>query len=373
MKRTAVLACAVATAASLALADLAFASANRGGAPKVDEPAVGERADAQDADEAGTGAAQQRPSVHPPGVLPPDTSAAAAAAWRAMLGAVVRREGTADAGGDGVDATAPITDRFDMNLGLLTRSGRRGTDPHPETHEFDTRVLYMDVPPYYSFVRYQLPEGVESGFGPDGFWLRDGTDLVSLQGREYETDREQIKQVVSLCRNFLAISTPNQLSLAKLEKLPRMPFDPGELPQRPGVDPRRLVWLSAITPDFRLVEAIQPKIADQKEEPKAPLYRVLFGLDARTHLPRMLHVVRLDANPRAMIFEQLIMLEEWAASRDDRGRSVLLPHRLYVHERLPSHPHFRHFLADPDREVYVREGSSLFPNLTEADFDPKPQ
>lgn len=337
------------------------------GAQEGEEPPALERADEADAQ-----APQAAPPVvHAPGVIPPGTNEAAAKAWRAMLDAVVTRAANAGEGGTNGGAApqqaARVTDRFDVNLTLLTRSGRRGADPRPETHEFDTRVMYME--PYY--VRYRLPEGVETGFGAPGFWLRDGDEVVSLQGREYETDKEQIQQVVSLCKNFLAVSTPNQLSLAELTKLDRMPFRREELPPRPGLDYRRLVWLRTLTPDFRLVEAIQPKVPGQRTQERQHLYRVHFGLDPQNHLPRVLHVVRVDANPRAMIFEQLILLENWDASRDEDGRSILLPRRLYVHERLPSHPHFMQFLEAPDREVYVRQGSTLFPNLTDADFDPK--
>jgi|GEM_PF-4649743 len=325
-------------------------------------PPVVERADQDDATPA-TPAPAARPQVHPPGVLPPATTEVAKTAWRAMLDAVVTRAA------DEASATAPtarVTDRFDVNLTLLTRSGRRGASPRPETHEFDTRVQYME--PY--FVRYRLPEGVETGFGGDGPWLRDGEEVVLLRGREYETDKEQVRQVISLCKNFLSVSTPGRLRLAELTKLDRMPFQRDELPPRAGLDYRRLTWMRALTPDFRLVEAIQPKVPGQDDAQKEPLYRVFFGLDPQNHLPRVLHVVRIDADPRAMIFEQLILLENWDASRDESGRSILLPRRLYVHERLPTHPHFMQFLETPDREVYVRENSTLFPNLTEADFEP---
>lgn len=323
-------------------------------------------------DDAGTKPAL--PVVQAPGVLPPATSEATKVAWRAMLEAVVTRAtadastGTGNGTGNGAAPTqrAGVTDRFDVNLTLLTRSGRRGAQPQPETHEFDTRVLYME--PFY--VRYRLPEGVETGFGGDGPWLRDGDEIVQLRGREYETDKDQVTQVISLCKNFLSVSTPSQMRLAELTKLDRMPFQRDELPPRAGLDYRRLTWLRALTPDFQLVEAIQPRVPGEKGTKPKALYRVYFGLDPQDHLPRVLHVVRVDANPRAMIFEQLILLESWRASRDEDGRSILLPHRLYVHERLPSHPHFRAFLEQPDREVYVRDGSTLFPNLTEADFEP---
>ncbi|QDU85341.1 hypothetical protein Pla163_24690 [Planctomycetes bacterium Pla163] len=312
--------------------------------------------------------------VQEPGVLPPAASEQARATWKAMLAAIGALPATPDEPTGAPAASTRLTNRFDMRLGLLTRSGRRGDDPRPESHEFDTRIIYMA--PF--FVRYQLPQGVETGFGPDGFWLRDKDEIVMLRGRDYKTDQEQVQQVLSLCQNFLSIATPGRLRLAVLEQLDRMPFTRDELPQRPGFDYDRLLWLRTVTPDFLLVEAIQPKIEGQEDDRPQALYQVYFGLDRKTFLPRALHVVRVGARPRDMIFEQLILLENWGSAGADGNGSdglphprVLIPQRIYVHERLPGHSQYGPFLLQPDREVYVRQGSTLFPNLTDADFDPK--
>lgn len=312
--------------------------------------------------------------VQEPGVLPPAASEKARATWTAMLAAIGALPAAVDNPDGTPAASTRLTNRFDMRLGLLTRSGRRGDEPRPESHEFDTRIIYMA--PF--FVRYQLPQGVETGFGPDGFWLRDGDEVVLLRGRDYKTDQEQVQQVLSLCQNFLSIATPGRLRLAALEQLDRMPFAREELPPRPGFDYARLLWLRTVTPDFLLVEAIQPKVEGQEDERPQALYQVYFGLDRKTLLPRALHVVRVGAQPRDMIFEQLILLENWGSAGADgttvEGEPqprVLIPQRLYVHERLPGHSQYGPFLLQPDREVYVRQGSTLFPNLVAADFDPK--
>jgi hypothetical protein len=88
-------------------------------------------------------------------------------------------------------------------------------------------------------------------------------------------------------------------------------------------------------------------------------------------LPRCLHVVRVGARPEDLVFEQLILIENWNATTPEEGPVVRLPQRLFVHERLPSHPLYDQFLLDPDREIYVLEGSTLHPDLSEASFDPK--
>jgi len=301
------------------------------------------------------------PSATPQrGAIPPGTAPEAEALWRAMLAAV-------GVVGATPDATLPPVTQFDVNLGLLTRSGRRGIAPKAETHELNTRVLYMA--PW--FVRYRLSETVETGFGPDGYWLRDKDEIVSLQGRDYATDREQVARVHSLCRNFLSIAAPGQLRLDALERVARLPFKEEILPRRPGLDYKRLAWLRIVTPDFQLVEEIQPKTSATGGVESGTRYQVYFGLEEQTHLPRCLHVVRVGARPEDLVFEQLILIENWNATTPEAGPVVRLPQRLFVHERLPSHPLYDQFLLEPDREIYVRDGSTLHPNLSEASFDPK--
>jgi hypothetical protein len=294
------------------------------------------------------------------GTIPPGTAPEAESLWRAMLAAV-------GVVGATPEASLPPVTQFDVNLGLLTRSGRRGFNAKAETHEFKTRVLYMA--PW--FVRYRLSETVETGFGPDGYWLRDKDEIVSLQGRDYATDREQVARVHSLCRNFLSIAAPDQLRLDALERVARLPFQEEILPRRPGLDYKRLAWLRIVTPDFQLVEEIQPKTSATGGIESGTRYQVYFGLEADTHLPRCLHVVRVGARPEDLVFEQLILIENWNATTPEEGPVVRLPQRLFVHERLPSHPLYDQFLLDPDREIYVLEGSTLHPDLSEASFDPK--
>jgi hypothetical protein len=301
----------------------------------------------------------EAPATPERGAIPPGTAPEAEARWRAMLAAIGVAAATPD------QAAPPIT-QFDMNLGLLTRSGRRGLEPRPETHELNTRVLYMA--PW--FVRYRLSDDVETGVGPDGYWVREKTEVRSLQGREYATDREQVARVHSLCRNFLSIAAPGQLRLDALATVARCPFPEESLPRRPGIDYRRLSWLRIVTPDFQLVEEIQPKTAATPGVESGTRYQVYFGLEEGTNLPRCLHVVRLGAAPEDLVFEQLILLENWGTTAPDQGPVVRLPQRLFVHERLPSHPFFDEYLPEPDREIYVRAGSTLHPELAESDFDP---
>ncbi|MEZ5980276.1 MAG: hypothetical protein R3F34_18970 [Planctomycetota bacterium] len=308
-----------------------------------------------------------------PGELPADATPSAVATWRAMVAAIGAAE-----------QTAPITS-FDMSLSLLTRSGRRGLDPHPETHDVDTRVQYLAPP----FVRYSLSADVETGYGPSGYWLKDKDEVRSLRGRDYQTDREQVMQVRSLCVNFLAVSDPSQLRIASLVEFPRCPIR--GLPERPGFDFKRMKWLRIVTPDFQLVEELQPKVTDTNAGHQGAMYQVFFGLDEQTNLPRCAHVVRLPAKRTAptdgsadgadasapppdpdMPFEQLILLDDWRASAGASQSKERLPHRLLVWERLPQHPLFANFLAEPDREVYVKDGSSLRPSFTPTDFEPIP-
>jgi hypothetical protein len=280
-------------------------------------------------------AAEQAPSSFAPGpgILPPRASEEAKARW-ALLTAALRAPGV-----EGPPRA------FDVRFELLNRGGAVGA-LEPGSLDGKLRVRYLEP----HFVSVALENGKESGYGPRGYYLKDGKQRIELNTREYETDRQSIQQALSLAKNFVALAHPAQLTLFDLS----IPAGPpaGRLPKT-DFNWKRLEWVEIHSPDFRLLEAPErwgavPGATD--------LYAVRLGLDAESKLPRAVHLRKLVANGQSVPAEQLVLLSDF------RGLSgFTVPSKLLIFERLPAAAEagLRDFLELPSRELYLLSESRL--------------
>ncbi len=76
-------------------------------------------------------------------------------------------------------------------------------------NDFDLSLYFKTEP--FETVRLLVDDAnhgtrVEKGFDKDGFWLRDGDkELHSLDGHEFEQDREAIDEAMVLCNDFMLL------------------------------------------------------------------------------------------------------------------------------------------------------------------------
>ena len=77
----------------------------------------------------------------------------------------------------------------------------------------------------YSFlapdcIRFRISRDTELGrFGRKkaDYWMRTKDGLLTLQSKDYKADRESIRDMGALARNYIALSDPKRLRLKKLE------------------------------------------------------------------------------------------------------------------------------------------------------------
>jgi hypothetical protein len=277
-----------------------------------------------------------------PGILPPGASEGARARWASLVAAL----------------RAPSIEgpprAFDVRFELLNRGGAGGALT-PGSLDGKVRVRFLEP----HFVAVTLESGKESGYGPLGYYLRDGKQRIELKGREYETDRRSIQQALSLAKNFVALANPATLTLFELSAPDGPPS--GSLPKG-DFNWKRLEWVEIHSPDFRLLEAperwsARPGATDR--------YRARFGLDPETKLPRCVHLSKVLPSGAPAPAEQLVFLGDY------RGLSgYTVPTRLLVFERQPAalEPGLREFLEVPERELYLLKDSVLNPKLAPEAF-----
>jgi hypothetical protein len=276
-----------------------------------------------------------------PGQLPAGTSAAASAAWTAVL----ERSG----------AGQPIRS-FELSFYLRQR------DPnHPQVNDLDLSFSYL-VPGY---VRAVLESGRTLLRGPRGDFLIDDAETVSLVGREGIEDREQLDQMASLARNFVALSDPRSLRIVELSLEAETPSG---LPSRYARETKGLSWLRVVSPDFFLGGS-QPRPAGTPP----PLYSVALGVDAETREIRfaVLHErkQKLEGEKQvATLVAETAMLVRLGEYTDRNGFHV--PHSVRVFGLdLGVQP--TRFSSSPTSELTLRKRrGSLRAGLRPADFQP---
>jgi hypothetical protein len=192
-----------------------------------------------------------------PGVLPAEAAPAAVEAWKRVEAAAFV---------PGV-ARAPIVG-FELELDVIYRQTAGGASN-------DLRAIYKFLAP--GAVRIDLKDRATMR-GPLGDWLEDrklGQNVDLRVGREYEEDRRQLDDTLSIAKHFVALASPGSLRIASLESLPG---PPASLPKAREKDydlakrAPALSWLSIRSPDFRLVGG----------GATAPMARATIGFDPAT-------------------------------------------------------------------------------------------
>jgi hypothetical protein len=122
-------------------------------------------------------------------------------------------------------------------------------------------------------VRVKIVEGKrEVGRGPDSDWFDDGTRHERIRlgiGREYQEDRRQLDQWQSIAKDFVGLTDPKSLRIAKLETLSA---PPAALPTKLAARGAQLAWVRVTSPDFRLVDVLSPD----------RLFRAALGRDPKS-------------------------------------------------------------------------------------------
>jgi len=273
---------------------------------------------------------------------------------------------------DGGPAEALTTFRLDAQV-----RSREGV----QTNDMDVSYRYLAP----DCIRFRLqPSGREIGKLPGtdrrAYWLKDKDEIVELVGREHAQDRKSIDEMLSLARNFVALSDPARMRLARLA-LADGP--PPVLPPSLAREARRLDWLEIESPDLALVqETDSPR--GRKDAPRPHVARL--GVDRESGLPTFVILypapeAAADADPDSPDgtgatdgagprsagplppSARLIRFADYGESGGYR-----IPRSLAVHRLDPAR--FRPAFTDkPAQEIYVREIELQAP-LTPADFQP---
>jgi hypothetical protein len=270
------------------------------------------------------------------GVLPEAASPEAKALF-AKLAAATR-----------VDPNAPAPTGFDLTFEGTVHQAQKQSNDFPKTrYRFDPR----------GWVRLSvISSGRERMSGPKGMFLVDGQELVALSGREHDEDRRQIREELSIAQNFLALADPRNLRVAKLEKLAAAP---SALPANLASAATKLEWLALESPDFRLFQS--PK-TDANQN-----WRVELGLDAATHLPKLVSVTELaaaDGQPESA------MLVDFRAYQTLDGLQIPAQLATYGVDAAALPWKYSRWTA---LELGLCAGGTLRPKFAESDFTPPPK
>ncbi len=119
--------------------------------------------------------------------------------------------------------------------------------------------------------------------------------------RDDKDDVKQMDDAVVVARNFLALTNPATLRIARLALLPAAPAG---IPKPFAERAQPLSWLEVHSPDFRLSRSIGAAGANA-------LYRVQLGLDPKSSLPvlALIYDAAPDANASARLGPGTLFLE----------------------------------------------------------------
>lgn len=241
------------------------------------------------------------------------------------------------------EATREPIHAFRLRAEVLLRTG-------VQSNEGTIDYAYLE-PDCIRFMLADKRETGRSGPAPEQYWLKEGAEVVTLAGRDYKEDRLKVDEMLSLARNYVALSNPARLNLLALELPPAPPADLG--PELTRLF-KKLSWLALESPDFALVRR-----ADAPAK-SGTVYRVELGLGEGA-LPSVA-IVRerspAGADP---------LLVEFSRYEDHDG--FKLPMVLKVRPLDRTRP-TAVFATDPAQEVYVKT-AALRPKLTVADFRPE--
>lgn len=283
------------------------------------------------------------------GALPADATEAA----RALFAKLVKATRT--------DPDAAPPTGFDLTFEGTVHATQRQWNDFPKTrYRFDPR----------GWVRLSiLASGRERLAGPKGMFVIDGKEVVQLTGREHDEDRRQIREELSIAKNFLALSDPKNLRLAKLEMLAA---PPASLPATLQARAAKLAWLALESPDFRL---FQSQTADANAN-----WRVELGLGATTNLPELVSVTELGASTMRTESAMLVEFRAYTPLDGLQVPSQLATYAVDANSIAPGAsgsnapasggpPPWR-YSRWSSLELGLKSGGTLRPAFTDADFSP---
>ncbi|HUR28340.1 MAG TPA: hypothetical protein VM509_09135 [Planctomycetota bacterium] len=301
-----------------------------------------------------------------PGALPESAKPEARALWNSLVQALTPKGET----------PAPIT-AFELSITTRVNSvDEKGTP----IQENDIQVRFRYLAPGFVSRAIQGGKGdLETMRGPDGDWLWDPSkdDRVRLEGKDYQKDRRELSQTLSIARNYIALANPAKLRIAALERLPAPPRELPPFGAPVAVDSallraKQLEWIAVLSPDFHLVE--------QTKSSAPPLFRVQLGLDPKSHLPLLAAIYQDDhggnVSETAVLIDFTVKTGEGASKNEEVPRyrttdGFLVPTYFRVHDPLlPSSP--LTFQAEPRMSVVVNKNSTLRAKLAPDDFRPPP-
>lgn len=271
-----------------------------------------------------------------PGVLPSDTAPAARDAWSTVC------EKSLAPGA----ARAPVR-AFDLELQVRYRSSNQ------QSNDFNARFRFLAP----SYLRATTANHREQLRGPKGDWLIDPEkhEKISIAvDRAYAEDRRQLDDSVAIARNFVALTDPRSLRIARLALLERAPTG---LPPSAAERASKMRWLEIESPDFHLQRAASTNDA------VARLYRVALGIDPASGLVSYALVNEPGSAAGVNASTLFIALEK---PRALDGFQV--PHNMIVYEVDPATKAFR---AEPSSDIYLVQGkATLRATLSPDDFLP---
>jgi len=239
------------------------------------------------------------------GVLPEGTTPEARERWGRFVAAT-----------GGSAARGPEIRTFDLTFDAVLREGT-------STKNIEARYAFVAQEGY---LRSELRRSKRVTLrGPDGDWLIDGDELLRLKGRDFQSDKQQLDEWVTIARNFISLATPGQARVTSLG-VPRLRSDEastqtlafeghpafalppaviegptgGKREARPfAARARELEWLDVGSPDFHLY-------AGEAAGERPRVFRALMGFDpaggelelallreeGRVDSTRLVHVLR---------------------------------------------------------------------------------
>ncbi|MFT6040878.1 MAG: hypothetical protein ACI9C2_001044, partial [Gammaproteobacteria bacterium] len=213
-----------------------------------------------------------------------------------------------------------------------------------------TKVRYLAP----SFVRFQLEEITELGFGPDGYWSKDKDQPpVDISRREYAESKRRVQDVRTTAKNFLALAEPGNLRIVNLAKVQAPPTN-----QPPGAAKRlaNLDWLVLESPDFDL-SAGTAIAADAGSR----LYRAYIGVGKTSHHVEEAMVIEVkDGEVRPATATWLTMGHRTMLDGISFPGSILIRRAVLAESPWT-------FTKRPTDELYLIEGK-LVTDLVPADF-----
>lgn len=250
-------------------------------------------------------------------------------------------------------ATGGGEERAPIHAFHLVADGLRRDGVRTNEVQFDYRYLAPDC------IRFALDGNSETGrcgTGARDYWVRTKEGVTPLVGRDYASDREQVKRMHAIARNFVALSDPANLRVERLELLPGPPADLEPTMQRVA---RRMPWLRIASPDFAL-------FTDQVAEGGTRSFLVDLALQIdgeERDLPRYAIVREAPREGVEAARPMFIRLDGYRLEDDFR-----IPMRIFVHDLDPGLEQAV-FSARASQEVYVIE-ADLRPAYTVEDFRP---